>query len=200
LLQKSTAFLPIRPVQQRMPARGAWSEGDAGFSGESAPNGARITYYLRSRHIYGPIKLEVLDAAGKLVDTITPSKRRGINRIEWSMRVKPPKVPRAVQVANGATIGPRVPPGTYTVRLTRGAEVAETKIAIGIDRRAPYTVADRKAQFDAVMKAHGLFGDMTKLTDRIDSAREAVHARMKSLSDGDELGKKLHAVLDKVEA
>src|SRR5262249_34177609 len=87
-----------------------------------------------------------------------------------------------------------------SVRVTRGGEVAETKIGIGMDRRAPYTVADRKAQFDAVMKAHGLFGDMTKLTDRIDSAREAVHARMKSLSDGDELGKKLHAVLDKIEA
>ena len=71
-----------------------------------------ITYYLRSRHVYGPIKLEVLDAAGKLVDTVTPSKRRGINRVAWNMRVKPPRVPRAAQVAFGASQGPRVPPGT----------------------------------------------------------------------------------------
>src|SRR5262249_37795329 len=185
---------------QRMPARGGWSEGDATFSGESAPNGAAITYYLRSRHIYGPIKLEGLDAAGKLVDTITPSKRRGINRVEWSMRVKPPKVPRAAQVAFSASTGPRVPPGTYTLRLTRGAEVVESKLTIGLDRRAPYTAADRKAQFDAVMKAHGLFGDVTKLADRIDGARNAVRDRLKGLPESDGLTPKLRTLLDKLEA
>jgi photosystem II stability/assembly factor-like uncharacterized protein len=199
-MQKSTAFLPGRGVQQRMPSRGGWSEGDASFRGEAAPNGAAITYYLRSRHLYGPIKLEVLDATGKLVDTITPSKRRGINRVEWNMRVKPPKVPRAAQVAFSSSQGPRVPPGTYTLRLTRGAEVVEAKLAIGLDRRAPYTVADRKAQFAAVMKAHGLFGDMTKLAARIDGARDAVRDRMKGLPDGDELTRKLRALLDKLEA
>ncbi|HEX2686729.1 MAG TPA: hypothetical protein VHN14_08925 [Kofleriaceae bacterium] len=199
-LQTSTAFLPTRPIQQRMPARGGWSEGDAKFSGDNAPSGAAITYYLRSRHTYGPIKLEVFDAAGTLIDTIAPSKRRGINRVEWNMRVKPPKVPRAAQVAFSASTGPRVPPGTYTLRLTRGAEVVETKLTIGLDRRAPYTAADRKAQFDAVMKAHGLFGDMTKLVGRIDGARDAVRERMKGLPDGDGLTGRLRTLLDKLEA
>jgi photosystem II stability/assembly factor-like uncharacterized protein len=200
LLQKSTAFLPIRDVQQRMPARGGWSEGDATFSGDNAPGGAAITYYLRSRHVYGPIKLEVLDAAGKLVDTITPGKRRGINRVEWNMRVKPPRVPRAAQVAFSASQGPRVPPGTYTVRLTRGTEVVESRLAIGLDRRAPYSVADRKAQFDAVMKTHGLFGDMTRLATRIDGARDAVRDRLKGMPDADPLAGKLRALGDKLEA
>jgi photosystem II stability/assembly factor-like uncharacterized protein len=199
--QKSTAFLPTRPVQQRLPARGGGgSDGDANFSGDNAPNGAVLTYYLRSRHIYGPIKLEVLDAAGKLIDTITPSKRRGINRVEWSMRVKPPRVARAAQVAFGSSSGPRVPPGNYTVRLTRGAEVVETKLAIGLDRRAPYNAADRKIQFDAVMKAHGLFGEMTKLAERIDAARDAVRDRMKGMADSDALGKRLRELGDKLEA
>jgi photosystem II stability/assembly factor-like uncharacterized protein len=199
-LQSSTAFLPIRPVQQRMPARGGSAEGDATFSGENAPSGAAITYYLRSRHIYGPIKLEVLDAAGKLVDSITPSKRRGVNRVDWNMRVKPPKVPRAAQVAFGASQGPRVPPGTYTLRLTRGAEVVETKLAIGLDRRAPYSAADRKAQFDAVMKAHGLFGDVTRLAVRIDGAHDAVRDRLKGLPAGDALAHKLQGLLDRLDA
>jgi photosystem II stability/assembly factor-like uncharacterized protein len=199
-LQKSSAFLPGRTVQQRMQGNGGWAEGDATFSGQSAPGGLTITYYLRSRHIYGPIKLEILDAAGKLVDTVTPSKRRGINRIAWSMRVKPPKVPRAAQLAFGASRGPRVAPGTYTLRLTRGAEVVETKLAIGLDRRAPYNAADRKVQLDAVMKAHGMFGDMSKLTARIEAANTAVRARLKGLPDGDELATKLRALLDKIDA
>src|SRR4029077_11175329 len=114
------------------------------------------TWYQRTRHLFGPIKLEVLDAEGKVVDTISASKRRGINRADWSMRVKPPRVPRAATVAFSASQGPRVPPGTYTVRLTKGGQSIETKLEIGIDRRAPYGPAERKAQFDAVMKAHAL--------------------------------------------
>ncbi|HET7504014.1 MAG TPA: hypothetical protein VFK02_23500, partial [Kofleriaceae bacterium] len=200
VLQKSTAFLPVRPVQQRMQGSGGWAEGDATFSGDPAPTGLGVTYYLRSRHIYGPIKLEVLDAAGKLVDTITPSKRRGINRVTWTMRVKPPAVPRAAQVAFAASQGPRVMPGTYTLRLTRGAETVETKVAIGLDRRAPYSAADRKAQFEAVMKAHALFGDMTRLTGRIDAAHRAIAERLKSVPASDELARQLRALQDKVEA
>ncbi|HEY0989168.1 MAG TPA: hypothetical protein VGD80_19000, partial [Kofleriaceae bacterium] len=198
-LQRSAAFLAARPIQQRLGANGGWPEGDATFAGDDIPGGAAITYYLRSRPVYGAIKLEVLDAAGKLVDTIAPTKRRGINRVSWTMRVKPPKVPRAAQVAFNSSSGPRVVPGTYTVRLTRGAEVVEAKLAIGLDRRAPYSVADRRAQFDAVMKAHALFGEMTKLAARIDGAREAVHARMKGLPEGDALGKKLRELDEKIE-
>ena len=55
-------------------------------------------------------------------------------------------------------------------------------------------------QFDAVMKAHALFGDVTKLADRIDAARGAVRDRMKGLPEGDGLTAKLRALADKLEA
>jgi photosystem II stability/assembly factor-like uncharacterized protein len=198
-LDKQTAFLPQRPVQQRMSSSGGWVEGDATFVGTNPPSGAVITYYLRSRHIYGPIKLEILDAGGKLVDTVTPTKRRGINRVTWTMRVKGPRVPRAAQVAFSASQGPRVVPGTYTVRLTRGADVLETKLAIGLDRRAPYDAASRKAQFTAVMKAHELFNDMSKVVDQIEALRGAVEQRAKALPANDALAGKLRALDDKLE-
>jgi len=199
VLQKSFTFLPGRPVQQRMPARGGWPEGDAGFAGENPPAGAVVTYYRRSRHIYGPLKLEVLDAQGKLVDDISVSKRRGINRVDWSMQVKPPRVPRAAQVAFGAAHGPRVVPGTYTLRLTDGADVIESKLKVGLDVRARYGVAERKAQFEAVMRAHALFGEMSDLIDRIEAARAAAGARAKALPAGDELTQKLRALGGKLE-
>jgi hypothetical protein len=199
-LQKNTAFLPARPIQQRLQANGGWVEGDASFVGDAGTGGATITYYLRSRHIYGPIKLEILDAAGKIVDTIAPSKRRGINRMTWTMRVKPPRVPRAAQIAFRSSQGPRVPAGTYTLRLTRGAEVVETKLAIGLDRRATYGAAERKVQYDAVMKAHALFGDMTTVVGRIDAAREAVRERLKGLPENDPLTGQLRAHDGKLEA
>ena len=37
------------------------------------------------------------------------------------------------------TRGPRVLPGTYTIRMTKGGKVSETKLTVGIDRRAKFT-------------------------------------------------------------
>src|SRR5439155_26853781 len=114
------------------------------------PREALITYYQRSRHIFGDLKVEVLDAAGKLVDTVPSGKRRGLNRATWSMRLRPPRVPPAASAIFGAAIGPRVLPGTYTVRMTKGDQVYTTKLDVVLDPRAKYTVEDRKAQFDLV--------------------------------------------------
>ena len=110
------------------------------------------------------------------------------------MQVKPPRVPRAAQIAGNATSGPRVLPGTYTVRLTRGGQTVETKLVIGLDRRAPYTTGDRKEQFEAAMKAHALFGDMTDMTDKIDGARGAITELGKKLGASDALAGKLRDV------
>src|SRR5205823_2141119 len=160
-----------------MPAQGGWAEGDASFIGENPASGAVITWYQRTRHLFGPIRLEILDEQGKLVDTISATKRRGLNRVSWSMRVKPPRVPRAAQVAFNASEGPRVPPGSYTVRLVKGEQTIETRLEIGIDRRAPYTAADRRQQFEAAMRAHALFEEMSALVDRIDAARASAAER-----------------------
>ena len=126
-LQTRTALLPGRPIQERMPAQGGWPDGDAKFVGDNPAGGAPITYYLRGRHIYGDIKLEILDPHGKVIDTVTPTKHRGINRVSWAMAVKPPKVPRAAQIVFEAAQGPRVVPGVYTARLTNGGDVVETQ-------------------------------------------------------------------------
>ncbi|MCE3002808.1 MAG: hypothetical protein LW860_08945 [Xanthomonadaceae bacterium] len=206
-LARDAAFLPSRPVQQRIAGVGGWSEGDAKFAGANPQGGAVITYYQRTRHLFGPIKIEILDAAGKLVDTIPASKRRGINRVSWSMRVAPPRAPKGAQAAFNATQGPRVLPGTYTVRLTKGKEVYETTLQIGLDRRADYSVDDRKAQFDAAMRTHALFGRMSGIADRIQMAQALAGRAGAGLGEGERLkgdlarfGEELDAVRRKIVA
>jgi photosystem II stability/assembly factor-like uncharacterized protein len=199
LLAKTASFLPGRPAQQRMPAQGGWVEGDATFVGRNPQGGAVITYYQRARHLFGPIKLEILDSAGKLVDTVPAAKRRGINRVSWSMRVAPPRVPRAAQLAFNAAQGPRVLPGTYTVRLTKGGEVLETKLEVDVDRRAPYGPEERKEQFEAAMRVHALFGRMSDIVDRIEGARQALDARAKAAPAGDALATRARQVAARLE-
>ncbi|HYR56453.1 MAG TPA: hypothetical protein VEM39_10050, partial [Myxococcaceae bacterium] len=155
--------------------------------------------YQKTRHLFGPIKLEVLGPDGKVVDTISATKRRGLNRVAWSMQVKSPRVPRAATVAFGASQGPRVVPGTYTVRLTKVTETIEEKLAIGLDRRAPFSVADRKENFAAAMRVHGLFSEMSGLVDQIEMARAGAQARSKALPEADDLGKRLRDVSNQLE-
>jgi photosystem II stability/assembly factor-like uncharacterized protein len=199
VLAKTATFLPSRPVQQRMPASGGWPDGDAVFVGQNAARGATIDYYQRTRHLFGKLKLEVLDDKGKLVDTVDTTTRRGINRVTWTMQVRPPKVPRAAQAAFNSTQGPRVVPGRYTLRLTKGDQTIETKLDIGLDHRAPFTVADRRAQFDAAIKVRALFDDMSGITDRLDAAHRAIEARLQALPQGDAVASKLQALEKKLE-
>jgi photosystem II stability/assembly factor-like uncharacterized protein len=199
VLAKDLAFLTTRPIQERMPAHGGWSEGDAVFVGESANSAAEITYYQRDRHLFGPMSIQILDSAGNEIDTVTPTQHPGLNRVTWAMRLKPPKVPRAATVAFGAARGPRVPPGTYTVRLTRGTTTSDEPLALGLDRRAPYTVADRKQQYAAAMRVYGLFEDMSGLVDRIQAAGGTASARASALPSGDALTGKLRAASDRLD-
>jgi photosystem II stability/assembly factor-like uncharacterized protein len=192
-MSAEVAFLPTRSTQQRFNAFGGWANGDAVFTGANPPNAAMITYYQQTRHLFGDLKLEILDASGKVVDTLTASKRKGINRVAWSMRMKPPRVPRAAQLAFNASQGPRVVPGVYTVRLTKNKQVYETKIEIGLDARAKYSVADRQAQFDAAMKVHGMFNQLSAMTDQINFLRMMVAQYLGGLPEKDALRGKLAA-------
>ena len=170
-LTKPATLLAGRPTQQRIQSFGGWAEGDASYSGENPAEGAAITYYQAARHVIGRMKLEVLDANGKVVDTLPTSKRKGLNRVFWGMRAKPPTVPPAASLAGYATQGPRFLPGQYTVRLTKAGEVYTMPLEIGLDRRATFSVEDRKKQFDAATRVSGLFGRMSVLVAKLNAIR-----------------------------
>src|SRR5262249_24943850 len=180
-------------------SNGGWVEGDSTFVGQNAPAGAVISYYQRTRHLFGPIKIEILDSTGAVVDTIPASKRRGINRVTWETRTAPPRVPRAAALTNYGNQGPRVLPGAYTVRLTKGKATYETKLNIALERRDKFTVADRKVQFDAAMRVSKIFGDMTDLMNQISGDRMAAQQLAAKLPENDALRKDLDAFSSKAD-
>src|SRR6266550_2273186 len=139
LLKQDVAFVSARAVQQRIEGAGGWANGDAVFVGDNPPDAAVINYYQRERHLFGKLKLEVLDSSGRVIDELPASKRPGLIRVTWTMRAKPPRVPPAAQIAFAGTRGPRLVPGVYTVRLTKAGKVSETKLTVGLDRRAKFS-------------------------------------------------------------
>jgi hypothetical protein len=200
LLKQEVAFVSARPVQQRIEGSGGWPNGDAVFVGDNPPDAAVINYYQRERHLFGKLKLEVLDSSGRVVDDLPASKRPGLNRVTWTMRMKPPRVPPAAQIAGAGIRGPRLVPGAYTARLTKAGKVSETKLTVDLDRRAKFSAADRRAQFDAAMKVHALFDEESALMDRILGLRKTLTQTGASLPEGESIRKDVSDFDGKVDA
>ena len=172
ILASTVSLIPSRPLEQRIEGNGGWAEGDASYAGENPADGAVITYYQRARHVIGRMKLEILDSSGKVVDELPTSKRRGLNRVVWSMHTKPPLVPPAASLAGSSTQGERFLPGTYTVRLTKAGQVVSEPLTISLDRRATFTLADRQAQIAASERVKLLFQRMSKVVAQINGVRQ----------------------------
>jgi hypothetical protein len=186
-MAKNATLVEGPPAVQYFNANGGWPEGDESFNGPSRPTDAFIDYYQKQRHIFGDLKIEIIDQNGKLVDTIPGSKHRGLNRAKWSMRLKAPVVPPAASALFAATQGPRVLPGTYTIKMTKGDQVYTESLKVVLDPRAKYTVEDRKVQFDLVMKLDKMLGHMSYAVSAIEGVHNAAVARSTKLAEKDPL-------------
>src|SRR5947209_184550 len=190
-LTKEAFFIQARPAVQSISGGGGWANGDAEFVGDNPTDEAVVTYYQRRRHIFGDLKIEVFDPAGKLLGTIPSSKRRGLSRTTWSMRLPAPHVPPAASAAFGAAYGPRVLPGTYTVKMTKDKQVYTTQLQVNPDPRSTHTAEERRAQFDLALKLHKLLGEMSFDVDKINQMRLALDERSSKLAGEDLLRKRL---------
>jgi len=200
VMAQEAVFLQAKPARQRLPANGGWAEGSAVFTGPNPPDAALITYYQSKRHIFGKMKLEIFDSQGQLVDTLPPNGRRGISRVEWPMRLKAPHVPPAATAAFEANQGPRVLPGTYTVKMTRGKQTYTTQLVLELDPRAKFSMEDRRLEFDAAMRAYRLLGEMSFQVDRINGVHDALMERGTKLKGDPTFSKRLQELAGKVEA
>jgi photosystem II stability/assembly factor-like uncharacterized protein len=199
-LEKEISFTRARPTVQEIPAWGGWAYGDASFVGPNSTGDAVITYYQKKRHIFGDLKMEVLDQGGTPLGTIPSSKRRGLNRTTWSMRLRAPRVPSGATGASGTGIGPRVIPGTYTVKLTKGKNVYSHQVTVTADPRSAHTAADRRAQFDLTMNVYRLLEEMAFTVDQINGVRSSLEGDAAKLPSLDSLGARWRTWSSQVDA
>jgi len=108
-------------------------------------------------------------------------------------------VPPAAQVAQAGFNGPRVLPGVYTLRLTKGDKTYETTVQVGLDRRATFNESDRKAQYEAAMRVHALFGSMSTLVHRINAVRETADRELASFGTADPARRPVEALSSKID-
>jgi photosystem II stability/assembly factor-like uncharacterized protein len=197
-ITRQASFFQTTPAVQQIGASGGWPNGDAEFIGPNPPGDAVITYYLQKRHIFGDMKLEVLDSTGKLLSTLPTSKRRGLSRATWSMRMGPPRIPAAASAA--FAVGPRYLPGTYTVRLVEGDSTYTTPLHVTRDARMKHTLADRKAEFDLSLRLYEILNQMTGVVEKMNGVRGALGDRSTKLPSADALITKLQNASETVDS
>ncbi len=202
VLDKDFAMLPSRNGAETLNTFEQRFDGDGDFTGDSGRDGARIAYYLKKRMLVGQFKAAVYDGKGNLIEELSTSRRKGLNVLAWSMRMKPPKTPPATALVEDpyTFIGPYVPDGTYTVKITRGQETATAEIHVTPDPRAKHTAADRAEQQKTATEAYHLVEHIAYVVDAVTELGAQAADRAGKLPPGDALRQRLEALRDSLAA
>lgn len=198
LLEKDLVILKTRPVPVTGGHYGGAFPDAGGFVGQNSSEQAVIMYYLKDRITRGDIRVEVFDKAGKSMGTVPATKRKGLNIISWSMRMKPPRVAKGVRIDRAGFFGPLVDPGTYTVRITKGDNTFEGTLELINDPASPHSPEDRALQKKTSMQLFTLSEDLAFLNDQVLSMKESAEALKDSARDAS-LKKSLTAFAIKLE-
>lgn len=187
-------------------------------AGENPPDGAIIDYYLKA-DATGPVTLDILDGAGKVVrqyssnDTlytipdvnipaywIRPqqllSAKAGPHRFSWDLHYQPLNVPASYPIA--AVYGNTAPeatspwalPGTYTVRLTAGGKTSTQPLVVRMDPRVKTSSATLQQQFSLSMEAYEGRKRAMAVYDSVQALRGTIAAMLSGA--GADLAKTLH--------
>jgi len=165
--------------------------GDAGFpstGGWVAPNPASIPpiqYYLKERVTTGDIKVEIYDKQGKLVQSIPGSKRKGINKVYWNLRMKPPKVASGgTKLDFGGFVAPMVLPGDYTVKLIVGdKEFIQPLKTVHDDKNKDFSLADRQLQYKTAIQLYKMHEELAAIVDDINEKQKMIKDNLDKVKD-----------------
>ncbi|MBC6490553.1 hypothetical protein ACFSQD_09520 [Flavihumibacter stibioxidans] len=145
-----------------------------------------IQYYLKDRVMSGDVKLEIYDAAGTLVQSIPGTKRKGINKVAWNLRMTPNKaVAGGVKMDYGAYTAPLVLPGTYTMKLKVGnKEYTDRLVLVHDSSNHSFTMADREAQHKAAMELYGMQQELNGLISAVNDEQKLLRDNEPRLKSG----------------
>jgi photosystem II stability/assembly factor-like uncharacterized protein len=181
VLGAELAILPSRPARHNWSNSFQSFDGDDEFVGDNPSQQATITYYMKDRMMMGDLKVEVLNDKGEVISSIPGTKRKGINRVNFAMRMKAPRVAASENLAPRALFGPLLPEGKYTVRITKGEKQFTSTLVLEGDPRSPYSAADRAAQQKTVMSLYNIQARLAYISAAMTELRDTLKSRVEKL-------------------
>jgi photosystem II stability/assembly factor-like uncharacterized protein len=182
LLENDMAFLPSKTTYIGSDQYGG-AFPDGGYSGDNPDEDLTVVYYLKNRITKGSVKLEIYDAQDKLITSLPASKRKGINRASWDLRMKPPRVAKGVKADFAGFIGPYAEEGTYKLKIVVNEKSIEKTIDLKYDPKAKIPLDDKKAQREATMKIFSMHEDLAFLSEKIRAVGDTAYKRADKMNN-----------------
>jgi len=183
IANKDVVLFNNKPVEVRMGKYG-WggSPVSGGWSGGNPEDIHPIEFYMKSRPTQN-VTLDIYDDKGKLVQNIPTSARKGVNKVEWNLRMTPPKTATGgSKMDYGSFIAPMVLPGEYTAKLKVGDKEYTTKLTLVHDKNNKlFTEDDRKLQYETAMKLYHMHEELASLVDKINAEQKMIKDNMDSV-------------------
>ncbi len=195
----------------RMPGGGGFGGGSTATLGRNPANGVVVYYSLKAKPT-ADMTLEFLDPAGKSIRKFTARAQRpaegatstpappgegggfgggaaptlptevGLNRFVWDTRhAEAVRFPGMILWA-GNTSGPKVPPGTYQVKLTVEGKTLTQNFEIKPDPRVTTTPADYAKQLELSLKIRDKLSETHNAILQIRDVRKQVEDLLKRVA------------------
>ena len=212
--------LHLFPVPETIEWR-YFNQGGEPGAAQNPPQGAAIHYYLKSKP-RGDVAIEILDAKGTLVRTLTSkpkvldgsyeweaeeaesdprkpdlSKEPGVHRAVWNLRWEGATLVPGAKLDNGdPKTGPMVLPGTYTVKIAVDGRSESTPLVVRQDPRVTVPTADLAAQVDMALAIRDDISRLSATVVRLQSLEKQAHERAALLEGDAKAAPLVKAVLD----
>ena len=173
VLQKNVHFFNTKPTIIFEEGSFAGNFGtETQFRGSNPSRAAQIKYYLKKRHTFGKMTMEVQDMDGNTVTELGPGKSKGINIVNWDYRIKQPKVAKGKTFSFGGFTSPKVKAGTYKVVMKKGKDTYEQNIEVIYDPKSSLSIEDREFKHKTTMKMYDMTQELAYMVYELDAILE----------------------------
>ena len=137
VLEKKLHFFENKPTVIYEEGSFAGSFGaETQFVGANPSRSVQLKYFLKKRHTFGKMTMEVQDMNGSVISSLGPGKSKGINIVNWNYRIRNPKVAKGKTFSFGGFTSPLVEAGKYKVVLKKGKDTYEHNFEVMYDPKS----------------------------------------------------------------
>jgi len=201
LMEKEVVLYDQNEIELTTGKYGIGSPISGGWVADNPDDIPPIVYYLKDRVMSGEVKVDVYDDKNNLIQSLPGSKRKGLNKVYWNQRMKPPKVAEGgTKLDFGGFSAPKVMPGKYIIKLTVGDKEYTDEIELIHKDHSDFTLADRKLQYETAMKYYTMHEDLAKTVEKINIEQKIIEdnkARLQQ-SDNKAFAEKYHLTMEKL--
>ena len=142
--------------------------GETEFVGPSKTKSLQLKYYLKKRHTFGKMTMEIQDMEGNKIIEIGPGKSKGINIVNWNYTRKVPKVAKGKTFTFGGFTAPQVPAGMYKAVMKKGKDTYEHSFQLVYDKNSPLSETDREMKNRITMELYDMTQELAYFVYEID--------------------------------